>query len=135
ELRELEQVEGAEFESAAGEGEVERRVDPLDGSDGERPKEILLRVLVGGRVREVFEGGSEGGDAGGAIREAAAEGLRLRLFAATESADGQVEVELDPVLDGIHALFVAAGEVVPVVALGDRGHGEQVFEGDGVLAR
>src|SRR5207342_71285 len=52
-----------------------------------------------------------------------------------ETLHREVGVELHPIFDQVHAFFVAARKLVFVVALHQRGHGEQVFDGGGVLAR
>ena len=42
---------------------------------------------------------------------------------------------MNPVFDHIHTLFVAAREIVPVIAFEQRTHGEKIFDGDFRLAR
>ncbi|MNL12923.1 hypothetical protein D3C87_1338060 [compost metagenome] len=52
-----------------------------------------------------------------------------------EASDRQVEGELDPVFYQIHPLFVAARELVVVVAFQQRTHGQQILDRDRGLAR
>src|SRR5262249_54310694 len=72
----------------------------------------------------------------GAVAEIAPVLGLFRLFSNLEPpAHGQVEDELRPILHQVHAFFVAAGILVPIVALERRTHGEQVFDSDLVFAR
>ena len=75
-------------------------------------------------------------DAGGAIAEAASVGRVLGLGGPGRKAfDRKVKRELDPIFNEVHALFITAREIIPVVALQQRAHGEEIFDRDLALTR
>src|SRR5438105_2889250 len=136
ELRQLEKIAAAQAQAAAGLSQSQWRIGPLLFVNPKRVKKIFLDEVFHWHVRGFGQRSAQREDAGSAIAEAASVGRVLGLGGPGRKAfDREVKRELDPIFDEIHALFITAREIIPVVALQQRTHGEEIFDGDLALAR
>ncbi len=135
-LGERKQVAAPEPEPSTGLDGALRGPCPLHPVDAEGSEEHVVREALERHVHRALEQEPERGDAGGAVAEAPAVLAVPRTGGERgEAADGEVEEEPWPVLDEVHPLLVPAAELVPVVALEERAHGEEVLDREPVLAR
>ena len=135
-LAEFGQVAAAVAGAAAAHADAFGRAVPLRAVDPERLFQRLVRERLQRLAAGALDHRAEQETAGGAVRERAPVRAVLRPgHPRREALDRQPQHEAGPVLAYVHAFLVAVGKRVFVVAVQQRAHGQQVFDGDAVLAR
>ena len=108
-LPQLQQIAASQLQAAAGHRGAGRRVLPFNTLDPEGPEQVFGREVGHGRAGCAFERAAERHRARGAVAEAAAVvGVLGFRRPGWETLDRKVQRELDPVLDQVHPLLVAA---------------------------